>query len=109
MEKVKSVIRKIENLKKDNPFLDEYNCIGNFWKIMNFPIIELEHSNQYTDIVSGNTKQNALKVKQVLKVLKQYNTNKQYINYEDVNYILTDLKVSGTNLYFIFTHKIDLK
>lgn len=115
-----TLIKKIENLIKENKEIENYNCIVAY-DSPDFVVPTIKGINYNADFNCINFRftepfeTKAIKVKELLKELRKYNKKDvEIIDVEYSNYILTELtpkqeKYNINNLYFVFKNRWEVQ
>lgn len=115
-----TLIKKLENLIKENKEIENYNCVVAY-DSPDYIVPDITGVNYNTDFNCINFKQpqylgdKAIKVNELLKELRKYNKKDvEIIDVEYSNYILTELtpkqeKYNINNLYFIFKNRWEVQ
>lgn len=115
-----TLIKKLENLIKENKEIENYNCVVAY-DSPDFVVPAITGVNYNTDFNCINFTQpqylgdKTIKVKELLKELRKYNKKGvEIIDIEYSNYILTELIPQTNihnikNLYFVFKNRWEVQ
>ena len=114
-----TLIKKLENLIKENKEIENYYCVIAY-DSPDYIVPDITGVNYNTDFNCINFTQpqylgdKAIKTSQLIKELKKYNKKGvEIIDVENSNYILTELKPMQekyiNNLYFIFKNRWEVQ